>query len=105
MAKASTVKETGKQGIINAPQEYLIGSYRLAPAAQEIKTGVTLDIPEGGVAVLRLSAKVVKMSKLRLVNTLVGPGEQVILHVDNLGIDFYRIMKGDALVEYFIIAG
>ncbi|MDT8900623.1 hypothetical protein [Anaeroselena agilis] len=102
LAKAS-VKAT--KGILNSPADFFIGSFRLAQGSQEIKITEPLDIPEGGVAILRLVPFLAKKSNLRLVNEVIPAGEKPVLYIDNVGVDAYRITKGTPLVEYFIVAG
>lgn len=94
-------------GIIESPRDYLLGSSRFAPMPEEIRTGVALDVPEGHVAFIKLSERLAKHSRIRLAGseTFIGSTPEVIIYVDNLGVDAHFIKKGTPIAEYIIVSG
>lgn len=93
-------KTSKKEGTILAPQDYLVPSIRLATRPLEIK--VTLDVPENAYAILGLVPEIAAKSKLRLANIL-HQGKETTIVLDNIGVDAYRLYKGQPLVTYRII--
>ena len=93
-----------QSGIINAPFDVMIGSTILVPKAQEIRTGISLNIPEGGLAVVTLCRGLVELSKIRLASgaEIVEDSKEVVLHLDNIGRDGFMVRKGIPLAKYII---
>jgi len=96
-------------GSIEMPSALLVGTQRTTYKPNVIATGVSLEIPEGGYAIIGLSNELASKTRIRLAgNILLLPEEsrkEVMIVIENHGLDAFMIPKGMPLVSYVIVNG
>lgn len=96
-------------GTIKMPRALLVGTQRTTFRPNVIATGVSLVIPQGGYALIGLSKELATKTHIRLAgNYLVLPeesGKEVMVVVENQGLDAFMLLEGMPLVSYVIVNG